>query len=383
MNNFLIFYALLFFSPFGLAQVDVLVGKGRLEIVDSDWPLSHKSKRDIEARLMILPELSELVGKKQLYQISLPEDYLQPLQDNIENQLPTIEQKIQIQVLAAVKDQNLSPADEKLEGEGFVIEGDDGSRRVVMGSNEVVHDGEKLQELVVVGGKVDIRGQVASLVIIGGFVELLPGARITKELVIIGGHLEEHEGVEISGKRVDMSLPGGEEAWTILGDKAKGFLFKGMKDHSWIRYFGLFLKLGVLMLFLWLGDFLAPSYQREVEKYLKRNPGWSAFWGYFSVLMVLPITLFLTLSLIGIPLLPLQFSLLFVFAIYGEIHIAKYLVSLVPFFKERLRLATLVGLVVLEVAGLVSGFQILKWAIILVGFGAASKVFYGRILRPS
>ncbi len=251
--------------------------------------------------------------------------------------------------------------------------------RVVMGANERIGPHEHIQELVVIGGKVDIQGQVESLVIIGGFVVLMPGGEVSKELVIVGGHLEEQEGSFIRGKRVDMSMPGGEEAWTILRDKVKNQLFREMQDHSWIRLFGFFLKLAVLMMFSWLGDFLAPSYQKEVGVYLQKSPGGSAFWGYLSALLVLPVTLFLTLSLIGIPLLPLQFSLLFLFVIYGEIHIAKYLMGFVPILKKRIRWATFLGLVAIEALGLWAGLQWFKWAIIIVGFGAASKVFYKQV----
>ena len=374
----------LFLSAFpALGQVDVRVGQGKVEISDPDWPLSHSVKRDLETRLMVRPEFADVVTAEDMVLISLPEDYLQPLQDELESKLPGVEDRLVELINASIERQDYAKVPDRNWDEGMVLDEDDGAKRVVMGANEKVGPEENIRELVVIGGKVDVQGQVESLVIIGGFVVLMPGSRVTRELVIVGGHLEEQEGSSISGKRVDMSMPGGEEAWTILRDKIKKQLFQEMKDHSWIRFFGFFLKLAILMLFFWLGDFLAPSYQREVESYLQRKPGWSAFWGFLSALLVLPVTLFLTLSLIGIPLLPLQFSLLFVFVIYGEIHIAKYLVGLVPLFRERLQLATFLGLVAIEAIGLLAGFQLIKWAIIIVGFGAASKVFYGRVFRPS
>lgn len=378
---FIVFVCLSAFSAFG--QVDVRVGQGKVEISDPDWPLSYSVKKDLETRLMVRPEFSDVVTAEETVLISLPEDYLQPLQDELESKLPGVEDRLVELINASIERQDYSKVPDRDWDEGMVLDEDDGSKRVVMGANEKVGPNEKIRELVVIGGKVDVQGQVESLVIIGGFVVLMPGSGVTRELVIVGGHLEEQEGSNISGKRVDMSMPGGEEAWTILRDKIKTQLFQEMEDHSWIRFFGFFLKLAVLMLFLWLGDFLAPSYQREVESYLRRKPGWSAFWGFLSALLVLPVTLFLTLSLIGIPLLPLQFSLLFVFVIYGEIHIAKYLVGLVPLFRERLQLATFLGLIAIEAIGLLAGFQLIKWAIIIVGFGAASKVFYGRVFRPS
>lgn len=388
MKYFFSLYAFVVFfsSQPVLAQVDVRLGQGKIEITDPEWPLSGSMKNTLETRLMVRPELSDFILNEDVVLIPLPEDYLEPLQSDLESKLGVVEDNLASLLEARIEKHDFSKAPSEGENDfaqGLILDEDDGSRRVVMGANETIGIGEKVRELVVIGGKVDVLGQVESLVIVGGFVVLMPGASVSKELVIVGGHLEEQEGASITGKRVDMSLPGGEEAWTILRDKVKTQFFKEMQDHSWIRFFGFFLKLAILMLFLWMGDFLAPAYQREVEKYLRNSPGWSAFWGYLSALLVLPVTLFLTLSLIGIPLLPLQFSLLFVFVIYGEIHVAKYLVGLVPWFRERLQVSTLLGLIVIEAIGLLPGLLLLKWAIIIVGFGAASKVFYGRVFRPS
>lgn len=370
-------YFLSFTAP-TMAQMELEVGAGQVRLIDSEWPLTEEKRRELETNLMVDPTLKEWVNASETKVFSLQERVIHSLDEKIDEGLLQLQQELKIQV------------QEKLErGEYVVQDGASGASsnsslefsgtRVVMGSSEMIRADQKLKEVVVIGGRVEVFGKVESLVVIGGHATLQPGAEVTKELVIVGGYVEEDPASRVQGKRVDLSTPGGDEVWTILREKLRTQYLKDLTDQTWLKVLGLLIKILVLMGCFGMGQFFAPAFQEKVRNQLRSGFLRSASSGLISILLVLPMTLFLTLSIVGIPLLPLQFSLLFLFIIYGELHIGHWLTSWIPQLQGQLFWGTLLGVVSLEVLGVFLGLGWLKWLMILVGFGATSRVFYAQI----
>jgi cytoskeletal protein CcmA (bactofilin family) len=269
--------------------------------------------------------------------------------------------------------------------QGIITEGE---RKIVMGSHLQVSENEVLEEIVVIAGSADIHGQVEKLVIIGGRVRLFSTAKVLKELNTIGGHLEVDPGAVVTGKSVSVGMPMSDESW--------GLLFKNIKDskvgqffRSDVTQFLLFLvKILALMSFAVVGYYVAPSYQLSVLKRLSSQPGQSVFWGFISLILVIPTTIILALSVIGLPIMPLQLTLYFLFFVYGYIQSANFIFSFISnkipikMFKNYY-LSIFMGLLCLELLSKVPVLgDLLKWTIIFMGFGAASKVFYAYLFSP-
>jgi hypothetical protein len=200
------------------------------------------------------------------------------------------------------------------------------AERVVMGGTVVVEVGELVKKLVVIGGTAEVRGTVEELVIVGGYLKLKSTAKVVKDLVLVGGYMDRHPDAKVSGKLVNIMLPVSEEGWAeITKDLKKRYLDDYLAENQWVKYTSSLIKILVLLSFAGVGWFLAPGLMKRTSVYLRQNFVWCGVIGIGTTLLVLPITMFLILSLVGIPLLPLQFSLLILFVIYGEIHIATWI----------------------------------------------------------
>lgn len=363
-----------FFAQTSWCEISLQLGQGEA-VVEFEGAAGQPEQFDFTLKN---PELIQLLNSSDIYQFNWEDPILESQLRKTVGENNQLAAALSESLLTLVKANNFEK--QSMPVQGAIFSNEEKSQRVVMGSYALIGNQERLQELVVVGGKVDLQGEAESLVVIGGFVNLMPGAIVTRELVIVGGHVKEDPGSQVLGKRVDLSMPGGDEAWGILRDKIKNTFFKDLNDNFLLRLFGFSLKFLVLILFFVIGQYWAPRYHLDVQSYLQNHFLLASIWGILTVILILPLTLFLTLSIIGIPLLPLQFSLLFLFAIFGEVHIAQFLVRKIPALRKKIYWSTILGLFLMEFAAYFLGLSILKWTLVLIGFGATSKVFYKRTL---
>ncbi len=137
-----------------------------------------------------------------------------------------------------------------------------------------------------------------------------------------------------------------------------------------------------------LGYYATPNFQMRVQNHLFTAPLSCFLWGFLSIILILPVTMFLLLSVVGIPLMPLQFSIYFLFFVFGYIHgalvISKHITKMsVDLAQQATWVRLLLGLVALEGLSFVPYIgTLIKWSVIFVGFGAVSHVFYGQLLKP-
>ena len=254
------------------------------------------------------------------------------------------------------------------------------AERVIMGGTAVVKADERVEKLVLIGGTAEVYGEVSELVVVGGYLKLQDTAKITDDLVLVGGYMDRHPEAQVLGKQVDIMLPVSEDGWKKLTrDLKQQYLDDYMEENQWIGYLSSVIKIFVLMCFAGLGWLFAPGLMRRTSTYLRQNLLWSGVVGIGTTVLILPLTMFLILSLVGIPLLPLQFSLLILFVIFGEIHIAAWLTH--RFFDARSFsvLGNGLGLIFLESLSFLPFGALPKWILILVGLGATSRVFNQRL----
>lgn len=262
-----------------------------------------------------------------------------------------------------------------------------GNNRVVMGSHLVIREDEELDEVTVIAGSADIYGTVKRLIIIGGDVRLFSSSRITEELNTLGGNVQTDSGAQIKGKSVKVGVPLSEESWNMVFNKLKNSKFGIYLQSDWTKLVLSLLRLGAMFMFALIGFYIAPIYQKRVENYISSHPVGCIIWGFVSLFLVLPIMMIMVLSVVGIPLMPLQFTIYFLFFIYGYIHSALLVVNWIT--QKLLKMKALneylkifIGLVIFElVIWLPYLGQSIKWIIIFMGFGAASKVFYNQLLK--
>lgn len=169
-------------------------------------------------------------------------------------------------------------------------------------------------------------GQVVQgdVICVGGSVDIAPGAVVQGDAVAIGGSVTVQRGALVLGEAI--AVLGGvdvERGGQVMGDHVdvpvgKLIHSSSRRHRPWLTRlgpFGLFPTLalfaimylvGLLMLRLW------PDRMRNVGHSLFENPVRSFTVGFLSWLLLLPLTLLLAISIVGIPLillLPLAFFL--------------------------------------------------------------------------
>jgi uncharacterized membrane protein len=170
-------------------------------------------------------------------------------------------------------------------------------------------------------------GQVVQgdVICVGGSVDISPGAVVQGDAVAMGGSVTVQKGALVLGEAIALfGAVDVERGGQVMGDHVNvgvGKLIHSSSHHprrGWLTHlgpFGLFPTLalfaimylvGLLMLRMW------PDRMRNVAHSMFENPVRSFTVGFLSWLLLLPLTLLLAISIVGIPLillLPLAFFL--------------------------------------------------------------------------
>jgi len=209
-------------------------------------------------------------------------------------------------------------------------------------------------DLTVVGGDALIEGTVQGDVNdYGGHIEMLPGAAITGEHNEFGG--------PYFGALAPWATAAG--ASTIMAE-----------NRRILRS----LAYGAIILLIFL---IFPARVRIALDRLERHPGLSAGVGTIALLAVIPIAVLLLVSIIGIPLIPLEIAAVFAGVFIGQaalgMLVGRRLFELVhPQTTPSPLAALLLGLIVIGAAQVV---PFVGWfvtmLVVLVGLGAGILAF--------
>lgn len=249
----------------------------------------------------------------------------------------------------------------------------------VFGRNAVVERDMTVDEASVVGGNLTVRGHVLrDAVAIGGNVTLEPGARVDGDSVSIGGNVQLQSGARVEGDAV--SLGGhsaiAEGAW-VGGDRTQvgaGAIARpiaeptGTGAFAWLANVVKQIAFGlVLALLAIIVAALMPSRVRTVITTIRRRPVMSFFSGILTMIVATTATVLLTITLIGIPLVPIVWIGVGLVALLGITGTSAMLGEAMPGKHKVGRSALkciILGVAVLTLLALIP-FK-LGWIIILV-----------------
>lgn len=175
---------------------------------------------------------------------------------------------------------------------------------VVFGSSARVQPGESYKSTVLLWGDLDFAGQTEELVVLTGKVKLRSGSQVTKSIVLMGGSLEQEDGALVPADNVTVKAP---EGWYktlfILAPIISAFFAGGV----WLVGMGLWLLsswvVGLAVFYLFPGFALSTGQTMETEKGAAFLSACAAglLYGGGCILLVI--------SIIGLFLLPLYFTL--------------------------------------------------------------------------
>lgn len=174
-----------------------------------------------------------------------------------------------------------------------------GEVAAIGGAVEVL--GEVLGDVFALGGSVTVEGTVSGdVVAVGGTITLGPTARISGDVIVVGGSIN----------RDPSALVFGEVTAVTMADSFRlGWSDWGWTSWQWTRVNWPVTLLYVAGLFALAALVLAwiPDRVHAVEAHMESNAGRSVVIGLLAVILLVPLSLLLVLTIVGVPLLWLGF----------------------------------------------------------------------------
>ena len=244
--------------------------------------------------------------------------------------------------------------------------------KVRIGGDVVVDQGTEVKDAVAVGGSVTVNGKVRdSAVAVGGAVILGPNAVIGKDVVSIGGAVKQAQGSVIHGDIVEMNIPGISALIPFFFEDTSSSWFWTFKIVSLLG----FLALAVLVVAL------VPKPFNLITDNVQQNLGKIILWGILGLVVLIPLTVFLTISVIGIPLIALEVVLAGIAFLVGYIAIAQIIGDKIAALMKRPALnviwLTVMGLLALWLIGWVPFLgSLVKAMAVLLGFGGVLATLF-------
>ena len=255
----------------------------------------------------------------------------------------------------------------------LLLPGIAGARDMVrIGGDVVVEEGTEVKDAVAVGGSVTVNGKVRkSAVAVGGSVVLGPNAVIGKDVVTVGGSVKQAQGSIIHGDIVEMNIPGVSAIIPFFFEDTVSSWFWTLKIVSLIG----FLAFAVLLVAV------LPKPFNLISDNVQHHIGKTILWGLLGLAVLIPLAIFLAISVIGIPLIALEAFLVGLAFLVGYIAIAQFVGDRIAALMGRPALnviwLTVMGLLALWLIGWIPYLgSLVKAAAILLGFGGVLATLF-------
>ena len=286
---------------------------------------------------------------------------------------------------------------------------DGGYRREVfrLGTDYTLHSGDAVRQVAVVFGNATIEGHVRdTVVVVLGTATLASTAVIDRDLVVVGGRASVAPGARVDGDLAVIAAgldappdfsPQGQQV--IIGtasiggrfDAISSWLFRGVllgrpivPDLVWV-----WVVVGVLLFVYLLVSLLFDRSVGASAATLRQKPLTTFGTGLLVLLLLGPVCFLLTVTLIGIAVLPVLMCALLVAALVGKAGAARWIGSRIvsesesPTRAETLRSVTL-GFAVIVVAYMIPVLGFVTWTLTSVlGIGAATLAFVSTYRREN
>jgi cytoskeletal protein CcmA (bactofilin family) len=273
-----------------------------------------------------------------------------------------------------------------------VKEGETVDSAVVYGGNLTVK-GNVEDDAVVFGGNLEITGHVeGDAHAFGGNVVLAPGAVVEGDVSSFGGSVIKQEGAQVEGSTESFGganigkLVAGEIKENLKKETQKEARIERDEDNgrhdsgfaSFLVWFAMLFGTG------FLGQLFFPTRMKELGKEVKAEPVKSGVVGLLASLAMIPITVVLTVTIIGIPVVLALWVVALLTTALGFAAVAGELGARIPVLRGRKTQAMVLalGLLILLVVGHIPVLGPLALtAATLVSFGAVIRTRFGNRSR--
>jgi hypothetical protein len=247
---------------------------------------------------------------------------------------------------------------------------------VRIGSDVTIEAGQKVRNVVVIGGQITIGGAVDNnIVAVGGSVVLTKTAVVGGNILSLGGIIVSARDSQIGGTMTEINSSNlFETLITALTTEWEGW--------SWIFAVILFAIFLVILVLALLIVALLPKPVRTVAEAISENTFKVALCGLLGLVLIAPLALLLTISVVGIALIPLEVIVVFCSVLLGFIAFGQLVgKKILRLFKRRdpsMVSETFLGMIILWFTG---GLPYIGWMVtaiaIVIGLGAVLITRFG------
>jgi hypothetical protein len=251
-----------------------------------------------------------------------------------------------------------------------------------LGGNVTVAENQVVENAHAIGGSVIIQPnarvtQTASA--IGGNIVLRQGARIDGDAYAIGGKVQIAEGATIGGSKSTFDDRYDERGMMGMHRERDRFLPMYF-FHATFRIFSAIVAgiLGVTLLQT------APNFLPNLAATVRQYPGQSGLWGLGAIVAAIALSMFLAITLIGIPLIPLLSLLVSLTSLVGALGIALFIGQQVTRSQHRTNLQQFaIGLLIITALALIPFLGgIVVFAVSIFGLGTLIAWKLGKAQPP-
>ncbi len=193
------------------------------------------------------------------------------------------------------------------------------SNIVKIGGDVTIAEGMTVKNAVAVGGQVTVRGTVTGHVVaVGGSIVLTKTAVVEGSAISVGGVIVVGKGARVYGNLKELNS-------SDLSQSLASVLDEEWEGWSWVfAVLSLFVFIGILFIALLLVA-LVPTPVRLVAEVIKDTPFKVFLWGLVVLVSIAPLAILLTISVMGIVLIPLEMAIVVGSALVGFIAAAQWL----------------------------------------------------------
>ena len=249
---------------------------------------------------------------------------------------------------------------------------------IKIGGDVTVEADQKVDTVIDIGGQVTVHGLVErNVIVVGGSIVLATGSLVRGDVVCAGGVIVIGGGAQVYGDITEIN-------WVNISNAFSSALRGEAEGWSLILNIISFCFFAVIFIIALLITVFIPrpviAVAQEIQSYKVK----SFFWGLAATLMMVPFFMLLVLSIIGITLIPLVFTLLLLAFILGYIAAGKIfgdyiLAKILRRQTKSLTGATISGLILLWLIGWIPYVGLLvKVCALTFGLGGVFLALFNR-----
>ncbi len=275
-------------------------------------------------------------------------------------------------------------------GQDYTVSAGDYIRDLVLIFGSTTIDGTVEGDAVVIGGSARLADSAViegSFVVVGGAATIAPGATVRRDMTIVGSSVDVAAGFSAGGQQVIVGPSFLGNQLRAIGPWFTRGLFWGrliVPNVAWVWTIVALLFLVYLVLNLLFDAPLAATARTLAAKPL------SVFLvGLLVLLLVGPLCLALTMSVIGIAVVPFVLCALLAAALLGRVAVMRWMGSAIVHegdepSRAQTTLSFVIGFALLSLAYLVPVLGLVTWATVGVfGLGAVTMTFIAALRKEN